>query len=220
MGAPGFSVDSTLAVEDDVYGLLTDPRLDEQLPGMLAAHTDISSFDRVCGMIAALAPKCVVPQNVLNVIFEPQVEREKMLLLSPRPLHYAVIHSSGRLVRMLLAAAARANMTDVVLEKAPWHGARGAPPSPLLLASLFAGEDVAGALRAAGAAPNEIDARAASRLQRAKLWEPLAARMQSLGLGEAALELEHRVQEAKEKAAQARAAMRAVLLGPTTSAPA
>lgn len=213
LGAPGFTMGSALAVEDDVYGLLTDPRLAEQVPDMLAAHTDISGFDRVCSMLTALAPKCAVPEAVLRVIFEPQVEREKMLLLSPRPLHYAVLHSSGRLVRMILAAAARANMTDVALEKAQWHDGRGAAPSPLLLASLFAGEDVAEALRVAGAAPNEIDARAAMRLQRAKLWEPLAARMQSVGLGEAAKELERRVQEAREKAAQARAATRAVLLG-------
>jgi len=195
-----------LQAEDDLYLLKS-----AGIPDLLSTHADISNFDEVRALVAALRPRCRLPEVAVDILFQPQVERDRTLYLAPRPLHCAVMHSSLRLLRMLLRAAKETG----VLQEACGNDQPGAAAlTPTFLAVLFASQEVGDVLVEEGIADAfscELDVQAACKLQRRGLWPIFQERANSLGLGDFAAKLSLGMQAHREKVAKAREAIRAAL---------
>jgi len=212
LAAPTFVFKSSLAEEDALYAALADRRRRYELPRMLGVQADICGHDEIYSMMEALRPHCRVPEEAVRVLFGPRVEREKTLLLHPRPIHYAVARRSTRLVRMLVGAASKAGNLDEMLQKLR-NGGEPQAMSPLFFAVLFADKALVDTLKRAGSTINEVDISAAEKLYRAGLWGPLQERLQALELQDMVAGLEDGMQKARNKVALTRAAIRAALLG-------
>jgi len=194
LGSPGFTLDSLMVAEDDVYSVLTDHHDRARPEFMLMLNpNNASQHDRdlVAKTITEMRPKCALPPNsfsnsAVDVIFQFRGEREKMVVLQTQPIHLAVIHKAHRLVRMLLAAAAQSGVLAEILGNVQ----TGLLPSPSLmfLAVVFADKQVVDSLKAVGAKFSSLDQTAVERLRCAGMWPELQVRMGELGL---AVEAQH-----------------------------
>eukprot|EP00927_Polykrikos_kofoidii_P066722 TRINITY_DN62283_c0_g1_i1.p1 TRINITY_DN62283_c0_g1~~TRINITY_DN62283_c0_g1_i1.p1 ORF type:complete len:347 (+),score=56.26 TRINITY_DN62283_c0_g1_i1:144-1184(+) len=216
LGAPSFRSPASLTTEDAVYVLLADVNLEAQIPSMLSAHAPIHEHKDIRRMLAELRPLCQVPGDVLDVIFQPQVERDRTLFFNPRAIHLAVVHSSARIVGLLLGAARRVGALEEVLQQQCSIQRRSSSsPStltPLFVAALFAGREVVDRLVRAGCEPNDIDVHAAGLLRRRGHWNPVKERMQALGMESTAARIEVRLAEKQAERTKYRASLRRILI--------
>eukprot|EP00928_Gymnodinium_smaydae_P062383 TRINITY_DN46262_c0_g1_i1.p1 TRINITY_DN46262_c0_g1~~TRINITY_DN46262_c0_g1_i1.p1 ORF type:complete len:286 (-),score=40.27 TRINITY_DN46262_c0_g1_i1:445-1302(-) len=190
MRAPCFQAPaSVMSLEDDVFLALTESTRLEDTQGMLLNYSRITDYEEISDMIAALKQKCTISPEAVSSIFQYQFERSKTFYLSPRAIHYAVIHSASRVVKMLLSAAKRAGVLEQVLQLSD-QGDRPLTVTPLFLAVLFAEADVVEMLKSWGCKFNRMDGLAAMRLLKAGHWKACQSRIKALGLDAELMELE------------------------------
>lgn len=205
-----------VAPEDAAYVLLNRSTCASDVVDMLEAHAAVRDYKQILSLLPKLRARCKLNEAVVDVLFQPQVEREKTLYLNPRPIHLAILEDSPALVSLLLRAASRADQFQAAVDSSVRQRRRpNSPPvlSPGFLAVLFGGTAVGQALLAQGSAAfstNQADIQAASKLRRAapELWATFVARASTLGLGAIAETLEAGVKEREEAVAQRRAAAR------------
>jgi hypothetical protein len=188
LGAPGFNPNQSIEVtEDEVFWCLSDQRFRKWDANMLR-----SPFQTSWEMAVALGPRCKIAGPVIDVLFAAPVHL--------RPIHYAVLHSSPRLVNMMLAAASRAGVFNEAVQD--FVGVRDDKSiSALFLAVLFAEQDVVDSLKRHGATTNSTDVQASLNLYRAHLWDVLHARLNQLQLNTEAEDLLKSLQELHQREA-------------------
>jgi len=218
LGASEFDNKSCFEAEDEVFSLLKSMRSAERKMCLLEPCTHTGDPVAIQNMISKLESHSKVPDGTLQAVFRPCVEREKTLLLAPRAIHYAVITSSERLVRMLIGAASQERVLDEMMQITSRPGDIAAV-TPLFLAVLLGHENIVDALRSTNDAPNRTDMTAAARLQQAGLWEAIQARMTSLGLGTFSERMSAGMQDMREKRLSLRKTVRAALRACNTAQP-
>lgn len=194
LGAPGFNVDpqSLAIVEDEFFWFFADERSKkwekEILQSPFQVHRAMAETTRV------LRQRCRLSTIVIDELLRAP--------LCARPIHYAVLHSAPRLVRLILCAASRAGVLSETLQGFP-DAASYTTVSPLFLAVLFSEQDVVNVLRRAGAGTNKVDVEVSLRLHEAQLWSDVAARFAELQLEAEAEQLLTAVLTLRDAAAHA-----------------
>jgi hypothetical protein len=173
-------------VEDEVHWLLAHEQTKKWIRHMLRGSFKITGADNLAKMAATLRPRCKLPDVALDVIFQLRSQVHVAL----QPVHCAVLLSSSSVVRKLLIVAKRLDALSCYSTEEDYISV-----SPLLLAVLFADQDVVNALRSHGACFNRVDAIAATRLQVAHLWADLQERLSHLQLDAEAEQLTKMVDE-------------------------
>eukprot|EP00930_Biecheleria_cincta_P032290 TRINITY_DN22407_c0_g1_i1.p1 TRINITY_DN22407_c0_g1~~TRINITY_DN22407_c0_g1_i1.p1 ORF type:complete len:293 (+),score=34.03 TRINITY_DN22407_c0_g1_i1:98-976(+) len=188
LGAPGFNPNqSTEVSEDEVFWCLSDRRFRKWDCNMLR-----SPFQTNREMVTAFGPRCKIAGPVMDVLFAAP--------LHLRPIHYAVLHSSPRLVNMMLAAASRAGVFSEAVQD--FVGVKDDKSiSALFLAVLFAEQDVVATLKRHGATTNSTDVQASLKLYRAHIWDDLHARLNEVQLNSEADDLLKSVRELHQREA-------------------
>lgn len=193
LGVPNFAPKPLDVLEDHVHWLLAHEQTKKWIPYMLRGSFQVSDADSLAKMAATLRPRCKLPDLALDVIFQLRSQ----VLVALQPVHCAVLLSSSSVVRKLLMVAKRLDALSRYCTEEDHTSV-----SPLLLAVLFADQDVVNVLRCHGACFNRVDAIAATRLQVAHMWADLQERLSYLQLDTEAEQLGKMVHELRWPAAE------------------
>lgn len=199
LGAPGFTLRQAAVAEDMVYWLFSDPRPRKWDKEMLRSTFHVSGAQQVAEAVAVLKAMCTLSDVVVDVMFQLQSTASIVL----QPVHYAILHHSERLATLLLRAAQRVGTLDDTVQGAT-HGQVCTMVSPLMLAAVFADEQIVGMLRRHGAKMNSADVSVTLRLQNALLWADLEARLLDLGLVDEAEQLSREVSVLRQQVRESR----------------
>lgn len=199
LGAPDFKPVLVHVVEDHVHWLLVHALTKRWTGNMIHGSFQVSGAQACAQLVEALRPRCKLPHVLLDVIFPARSQVPVIL----QPLHCAILLSSTALVRMLLSVAKH---RGTISHYTAADGSQQTSVSALLLAVLFADQDVVDILRGHGACSNSIDAMATMRLQTAFLWSELEERFINLNLDDEAQKLANQATELRRQAAEQAAA--------------
>lgn len=193
LGAPDFRLVPLHVAEDHVHWLFAHERTKMWMANMLQASFRVHGVGCLAKLTQALRPRCKLPGEVLDAIFQGRSQAS----VAFEPLHYAILLSSSSLVRLLLSIATHLGACNRYIAG---EGLHHTTVSPLLLAVLFADQDVVDVLRSHGVCLNRADAMAAMRLQAALLWADLEKRFTHLNLDVEAEKLAQEVDELRRRA--------------------